>query len=143
LENLQTEFSKKLDERYNELERDYQQRKNAQLAASVNASRISPAAALAYGSMSLGRTGISENNRYENSARMYKQAFTQWVIPKNMRTPLNGKILDLSDMPKFRFEPEKLDASLFRTIPDYIILFGEFMFLLAGAVIAFRRYDVR
>jgi hypothetical protein len=60
-----------------------------------------------------------------------------------MRIPDDGRTHDLSDIPRFRFEPEKLDASLFRTIPDFLILFGEFMLLLAGAVVAFRRYDVR
>ena len=143
LENLQKEFSKKLDQRYDELERDYQQQKNAQLLASMNAARISPAAALAYGSMSLGRTGINEYFRYESSARRYKQAFTQWIIPKNMRTPDNGKVHDLSDMPKFHFEPEKLDISLLRAIPDFSVLFGEILLLLLGAVFAFRKYDVR
>ncbi|MCX6560289.1 MAG: ABC transporter permease subunit [Candidatus Aminicenantes bacterium] len=148
IEDLQNELTGKIDANNAALERDYQMRKRAQERLAVNLSRISPASALMFSSMSLARTGLEEHDRFVASVRAYKPIFTKWINPKMMQAinfqtgEMTGKVL-LSDMPQHRFEPETLGKSLARTLPDFLVMIGLILIFFVGAYVSFLKYDVR
>ena len=83
MEDFQQELTGKIDANNAALERDYQIRKRAQESLAVNLSRISPASALMFSTMSLARTGLDENDRFLASIRAYKPIFTKWANPED------------------------------------------------------------
>ncbi|MFC1724725.1 ABC transporter permease [candidate division KSB1 bacterium] len=128
-------------------ERDYQAKVNGQVKLAVNLSRISPASALMFGSMSLARTGISEHQRFLNSVRSYKPLFAEWVNPLMMRGAnfQTGEMPkpDVTDMPQHEFVPETLNQSFNRMIPDLGLLIFLIILFFVGAYVSFIKYDVR
>ncbi|MCK4496357.1 MAG: ABC transporter permease subunit, partial [Candidatus Aminicenantes bacterium] len=60
-EDFQQRLTGKIDERNAAIERNYQTKMRGQQRLAVNLSRISPASALMFASMSLARTGINEH----------------------------------------------------------------------------------
>jgi ABC-type transport system involved in multi-copper enzyme maturation permease subunit len=145
--DLQQELTTKIDENNAAFERDYQQKKKAQQTLAVNLSRISPASALTFGSMTLARTGVDESDRFLASVRTYKPIFTKWINSKfgttvNFQTGEQAKI-KLDDMPQHIYEPEWLSRSFVRTIPDFALLTVMIIVFFVGAYVSFLRYDVR
>ncbi len=69
IQDYQQELTSKIDENNAALERDYQLRQKAQQSLAVNLSRISPASALTFGSMTLARTGVDEYDRFLAAVR--------------------------------------------------------------------------
>jgi ABC-type transport system involved in multi-copper enzyme maturation permease subunit len=146
-QDLQQQLTAKIDENNAALERDYQLRKKAQQNLAVNLSRISPASALTFGSMTLARTGIDEYDRFLASARSYKPIYTKWINSKmsdsfNLQT-FEQKKIKLDDMPQFSLAPESLAKSLVRTLPDYVLMVVMIIVFFVGAYVSFLRYDVR
>jgi ABC-type transport system involved in multi-copper enzyme maturation permease subunit len=148
LEDFQQESTKKIDENNAALERDYQLRKNSQVRLAVNLSRISPASALMFSTMSLARTGIDEHERFLASVRSYKPSFTQWANAKMMRNldltgqGTNVKVV-LDDMPQHKFEAEALGKSFARTLPDFGLMVVLILVFFVGAYVSFLKADVR
>ncbi len=147
LQNYQQEMTSKIDENNSAIERDYQQRKRAQQNLAINMSRISPASALTFGSMTLARTGVDDFDRFLASVRAYKPIYTKWINSKlaqsiNFQTGEQPKI-SLDDMPQHTIEPEWLSRSLVRTIPDFALLAVMIIVFFVGAYVSFLRYDVR
>jgi hypothetical protein len=118
-----------------------------QQRVAVNLSRISPASALMFGSMSLARTGIDEHDRFLNSVKTYKPIFTKWITEKQMKSlNLSGGDQpkpDLSDMPQHEFKPEGLSESITRVMPDLFLMVFLIILFFVGAYVSFLRYDVR
>ena len=85
LEDFQQESTSKIDENNAALERDYQAKKSSQQNLAINLSRISPASALTFSTMSLARTGIDEHERFLASIRTYKPIFTKWANSRMMQ----------------------------------------------------------
>jgi ABC-type transport system involved in multi-copper enzyme maturation permease subunit len=147
LEDYQQELTAKIDENNAALERDYQARKQAQVHLAINISRISPASALTFSTMSLARTGLDEHERFLASIRAYKPIFSRWLNSKmmkslNLQTGQAGKVV-LDDMPQHKFEPETLGRSFARTLPDFGLVLFLIIIFFAGSYISFLRYDVR
>ncbi|MBM3295077.1 MAG: DUF3526 domain-containing protein [Candidatus Aminicenantes bacterium] len=148
LEDLQQGLTSKIDENNAALERDYQLRKRAQERLAVNISRVSPASALMFASMSLARTGVDEHERFLASIRSYKPIFTKWANSKMMQSiDFSGggqttKVV-LDDMPQHKFEAETIGKSLSRTIPDFGVMLVFIVVFFAGAYVSFLKYDVR
>jgi ABC-type transport system involved in multi-copper enzyme maturation permease subunit len=148
LEDYQQDLTSKIDENNAALERDYQLRKNSQERLAVNLSRVSPASALMFSTMSLARTGVDEHERFLASIRAYKPIFTKWANAKMMRNlDLTGsgqtaKVV-LDDMPQHKFEPESLGRSFARTLPDFGLMIFLIIVFFAGAYVSFLKYDVR
>ncbi|OGG03722.1 MAG: hypothetical protein A3F83_00830 [Candidatus Glassbacteria bacterium RIFCSPLOWO2_12_FULL_58_11] len=146
LEDSQQEASRKIDEKNAALESEFQARRQRQDLIAMNLSRISPASALMYASMSLSGTGINEHIRFLNSIKNYKPVWTKWANSKRMRTLLLRKEQpkpDLSDMPRHTFTPESFSQSARRAIPDFTIMLVLIILFIAGAYVAFLKYDVR
>ena len=147
IQDYQQELTSKIDANNAAIERDYQQKKSAQQNLAVNLSRISPASALTFGTMTLARTGVDEYDRFLASVRAYKPIYTKWINSKlgasiNFATGEQGKI-SLDDMPQFVYQPEWLSRSLVRTIPDFGLLVVMIIVFFVGAYVSFLRYDVR
>jgi ABC-type transport system involved in multi-copper enzyme maturation permease subunit len=147
LEDFQQEATSKIDENNAALERDYQARKRAQQNLAINLSRVSPASALTFSTMSLARTGIDEHMRFLASIRAYKPIFTKWANSRmmqnlNFQTGETGKVV-LDDMPQHSFEPEGLGKSLARALPDFGLMLFLIIVFFAGAYVSFLKYDVR
>jgi ABC-type transport system involved in multi-copper enzyme maturation permease subunit len=147
IQDYQQELTSKIDENNAAVERDYQQKKKAQQNLAVNLSRISPASALTFGTMTLARTGVDEFDRFLGSVRAYKPIYTKWINSKlgqsiNFTTGEQMKIT-IDDMPQHVYEPEWLSRSLVRTIPDFALLLVMIIVFFVGAYVSFLRYDVR
>jgi ABC-type transport system involved in multi-copper enzyme maturation permease subunit len=147
IQDYQQQLTSKIDENNAALERDYQLKKQAQQTLAVNLSRISPASALTFGSMTLARTGVDEYERFLASVRAYKPIYTKWVNSKlgqafNFQTGEQTKI-KIDDMPQHSIAPEALGKSLVRTLPDYALMLVMIIVFFVGAYVSFLRYDVR
>jgi ABC-type transport system involved in multi-copper enzyme maturation permease subunit len=148
LEDVQQEMTKKIEEYDSALERDFQAKKRAQVALAINISRISPASALTFSTMSLARTGLDEYEQVLASIRAYKRIFSKWAGAKMIKNmdfqsgDMGNKVV-LDDMPKFEFDQETLAESLVRTLPDIGLMILLIIVFFAGAYISFLKYDVR
>jgi len=147
IEEYQQELTDKIDANNAAIERDYQLRKSAQQNLAVNLSRVSPASALTFGSMTMARTGIDEYDGFLASLRAYKPIYTKWVNSKmgqsiNFQTGEMSKI-NIDDMPQHKFQEENLGKSLFRTLPDFALMIVMIIGFFVGAYVSFLRYDVR
>ena len=147
VQDLQQELLTKIDENNAALERDYQLKKQAQQSLAVNLSRISPASALTFGSMTMARTGVDEYERFLAAVRSYKPIYTKWVNSKmgqslNFATGEQTKI-KIDDMPQFSSAPESLGRAFVRTLPDYALMLVMIIGFFVGAYVSFLRYDVR
>ncbi|TET73063.1 MAG: DUF3526 domain-containing protein [Candidatus Aminicenantes bacterium] len=147
-EDFQQRLTGKIDERNASIERDYQTKMRGQQRLAVNLSRISPASALMFASMSLARTGINEHERFLNSVKTYKPIFTKWINQKMMRS-LNLEEggqqpkPELDDMPQHEFMPERFSDSFSRIMPDLVLMIFLIILFFIGAYVSFIRYDVR
>ena len=147
IEDFQQEATDKIDANNAAIERDYQLRKAAQQNLAVNLSRISPASALTFGSMTMARTGVDEYDRFLASLRAYKPIYTKWVNSKmgesiNFSTGEMAKI-NVDDMPQHEFHEESLGKSFVRTLPDFALMVVMIIGFFVGAYVSFLRYDVR
>jgi ABC-type transport system involved in multi-copper enzyme maturation permease subunit len=136
----------KIEEQNAALERDYQMKMRQQQRLAVNFSRVSPASALMFASMSLARTGVSEHERFLNSVKAYKPIFTKWINQKMGRPrPQEGEQpkLDLSDMPQHEFVAEGFSESMTSMLPDLFLMVFLIILFFVGAYVSFIRYDVR
>lgn len=146
-EDFQQLLTSKIDERNAAIERDYQTKMRGQEKLAVNLSRISPASALMFSSMSMARTSINEYERFLSAIRSYKPIFTKWANEKTMQA-INfsgGEEAKpkLDDMPQFEFVPEKLGDSFSRMLPDLVLMIFLIILFFVGAYVSFLRYDVR
>jgi ABC-type transport system involved in multi-copper enzyme maturation permease subunit len=146
-EDLQTSLTNKIEERNMAIERDYQVKKQGQQKLAVNLSRISPASALMFSSMSLARTGLDDHDKFLNSVKSYKPIFSKWVNEKMMENlDLSGGLgpkPDLAGMPQHEYVPDSLSKSVVRVLPDVILMVFLIMFFFIGSYVSFIRYDVR
>ncbi len=145
-EEFRKRMTGKIDERNAAIERDYQAKMRQQQRLAVNLSRVSPASALMFSSMSLARTGVNEHDRFLNSVKSYKPIFTKWVNEKQMRSlNIEGQQPkpDLSDMPQHEFTPEGLADSVKRILPDAFLMIFLIILFFVGSYVSFLRYDVR
>ncbi len=145
--DFQQEVTSKIDANNAAIERDYQQKKNAQQRLAINLSRISPASALTFGTMTMARTGVDDYDAFLASIRAYKPIYTKWLNSKmgesiNFQTGEMNKI-KIDDMPQHKYDPEGLSKSFARTLPDFALMIVMIIAFFVGAYVSFLRYDVR
>jgi ABC-type transport system involved in multi-copper enzyme maturation permease subunit len=146
IQDYQQQLTTRIDENNAAIERDYQLKKQAQQNLAVNLSRISPASALTFGSMTLARTGVDEYQRFLAAVRAYKPIYTKWVNSKLGESGiLTGEVskIKIDDMPQFSIAPESLGKSFARTLPDFALMAVMIIVFFVGAYVSFLRYDVR
>jgi len=124
IEDVQQNATAEIDRKNAELESEYQAKRQKQQMLALYLSRISPASALTFGAMSMGKTGIHEHERFLNSIKTYKPVFTKWANARMMqninfdRTAEQVKP-DISDMPQHEFKPVSFRDSIALAIPDF------------------------
>jgi ABC-type transport system involved in multi-copper enzyme maturation permease subunit len=146
VQEVQNNATTRIDENNAILERDYQLRKRAQQSLALNLSRISPASALTFGSMTLARTGVDEYDRFLSSVRVYKPIYTKWINSKmgsSVQALTGGTQIDISDMPQHSYKPEGLHQTILRALPDFGLMIGLIIVFFVGAYVSFLHYDVR
>lgn len=147
LTDLQQDLTAQIDAKNAQIIEDYQAKRNGQQMLALNLSRVSPASALTFGALSLGRTGIHEHQRFLNSVKAYKPVFTQWVNAKMIGTAnfQGGQqpkpVLD--DMPLHEYTPMNLSESFSLALPDIVVMIFMIIVLFAGAFVSFLKYDIR
>jgi ABC-type transport system involved in multi-copper enzyme maturation permease subunit len=135
-----------IQENSNSVDRDYQLRKKAQQNLAVNLSRISPASALTFGSMSIARTGVDEYERFIASVRDYRTDFERWYNSNAYsfnRSKGAAPGVNLRSLPRYSISREALRDSLFRALPDFGLMLTMIVVFFVGAYVSFLRYDVR
>ncbi|MFC2076116.1 ABC transporter permease subunit [candidate division KSB1 bacterium] len=148
LTDLQNDSVRRIETKNAEVEEEFQGKRRRQQILALNLSRISPAAGLAFSTMSLAKTGLEEQERFLNSIKTYKPIFSQWANTKMMANlDMSGKSEmpkpDLSDMPQHDFRPQAFKDSLLLALPDLAIMALMALLFAMGAFVAFIRYDVR
>ena len=139
------------------LDQIYKKQRDELIRVATNLSRISPASAMNYASMSLAGTGIEQQGMFLTQVRAYQSVFINYIKKKiedeggriypdghislsrsNMDSPI-----DLSDMPVFQYRQkpfrEVIESVMFDSA--LIVLFSLLFF--TGAYFSFLRYDVR
>ena len=145
---MRADLVTQIESKNREIEDGYLAKRNKQQILALNLSRISPASALTFGALSLGKTGIQEHERFLNSLRSYKPIFSKWVNIKmtenlDLQNPLEQPKPVLDDMPQHEFVPMSLGESFSLALPDLIVMVLMILVLFVGAFVSFLRYDIR
>lgn len=140
------------------LTKDLRLRKAERERLALSLSRWSPASVYRLAALEIAGTGVSLKTRYEDAARVYKQAFTRFVASRSdqagghvVRRRGGGRSgpalgasepLDLSDMP--RFQPPARASEDWSTLPGDLGLLATLgLLFFAVGYVGFLRYDVR
>ncbi|MFC1495499.1 DUF3526 domain-containing protein [Thermodesulfobacteriota bacterium] len=135
------------------LNEDWRNRKAEREKLGFSLSRFSPASAYQLATMNLAGTGMNLKTDYEDQLRIYRDIFNKFRSKKEAEGGSSSYIsmmednkpqpLDLSEMPKFQFINHELDKIFESTVIDIGIISLYILLIIAGAFIAFIRYDVR
>jgi len=144
LEGRLLEITDRVTANNNQLDRDYQLKKDAQQSLAKNISRISPAASLTFGAMTLARTGMDDYDRFVAATRTYRPTYRKWMsalVNDLARRQIDDTVI--ASIPQLPFVPERTGELLMRTLPDFALMAAMMIILLTGSYFAFLRYDVR
>ena len=147
------EFSKKMQERGQEIARQHDLKQEEQNSVAIGISRLaSPAAALTFAVNRMGKTGVySSDSVFRDNVEAQLKHFRAYADEKIKGNPnLLGYgrqtgMMDVSEVyPNLDlFEEESLGVSIRETLQDYAVLALLSIVFLAIAFVAFLRYDVR
>ncbi|MBZ5563582.1 MAG: ABC transporter permease subunit [Acidobacteriia bacterium] len=142
----------KQNQELKQLEDEYRRQMQLQQRWALRLSRLSPAGSMENAAMSLARTGLERDQRFQNALRDYRSEFTRYYDRKGLELVAltqDGRIStsavnqDLTDLPNFQFHEEPFGASLDAALPDMSFLVIWSMALFVAAYFTFLRYDVR
>ncbi len=153
---------KDIDANGRKLNEEERNRQLAQERVAFSISRLSPVSAYQLAVMNLAGTDTDLKNRYEDLLNAYRTTFNDFRDRKQkesgsfggLRISVDSKTgikidtgreiaLDLSTVPQLVVAAVPLMNVVGRTVIDYGLLAVYSLLALAGAFIAFRRYDVR
>jgi ABC-type transport system involved in multi-copper enzyme maturation permease subunit len=122
----------------------------------INLSRISPASAITYIGMNLSGTGYVDQEYFLRQLTDQRERFTDFIEKKeeeearewernrkNLHTAAAQGELDISDMPKFKYQKLTLEESVESILPDLATLFILSIIFYLIAFVLFLKYDVR
>ena len=150
------EFQRKIGE-------DLQNQKDEQARLAFQLSRFAPSSSYQLAAMNLAGTNISLKQRYEESMRAYRRAFTNFAQVKQREAEkeqqeqqsqggdavtirfsgAGDKPLDLTEMPQYEAPSPSFEEAISPSIIDIGLLALYSIVGFAGAFVAFLRYDVR
>jgi len=148
----------RMDEIYNEVQRDYRNKLFYQVDKSINFSKISPYSVFRFCSEKISDNGFSKTQRFYNSVINYANLFREYVknIDANDKDSyhlissdniskmfFSQKELNVNKIPKYTPKKSSFSTLLKSIMADFIILFLWCTFLFAGVFICFVRYDFR
>ncbi len=86
----------------------------------------------------------------ESQGEQFGAVFSDWMYGKaaslrelDPTVDVWNTHLDLSEVPRFSYEPEPLNGRLAAVLPWFLVLTGYALAFSLGAVLVFFRYDVR
>ena len=139
---------------------DLRNRKSEQERLAFVLSRFSPSSSYQLAAMNLAGTNTTLKTRYEESMRIYRTAFSQFVEDKRVeerkklleqqrgqrRVMIFGsgnESLDVSELPRFEAPSHTFSEAIAPSVVDVGLLALFSVLCFAGAFVAFLRYDVR
>ena len=146
--------NKERDEKFKQIDAEFESKKKYQRYLATNISRISPTSTLRYATMHMAKTGIYSHERLIESIYNYQEPLSKYLRKKLfeasrkrmsniMGNEEKEEKLDLSDMPKFEYREETLKESFSHVILDFTILLFYSILFYVLAYISFMKYDVR
>lgn len=149
----QAELMQEIDNYYTSLIEDWRNRKSELERFGFSLSRFSPASAYQLAAMSLAGTGLSLKSDYEDQLHDYKVIFSKFVYKKAEEernvTPIGmtggtePKNININEIPEFTYTHQELNLVLQTVVIDVGIISLYILITIAGAFVAFIRYDVR
>jgi ABC-type transport system involved in multi-copper enzyme maturation permease subunit len=150
------DFEERLDQTLQKFDADYEQKKSARRALSLNIARLSPASAYTQAALNFCHTGIADLENFSRSLQVhyiqlyqavFKYSFQDTFSSDDGRTNRSmggdsspeGKI----DFPKFPYQFPAFEETLKDTAPDIVLLILFNLIFFAAAYYSFTRYDVR
>ncbi|HTP12678.1 MAG TPA: ABC transporter permease subunit, partial [Bacteroidota bacterium] len=153
---------KDIDANGRKLNEEVRNKKLAQERVAFSISRLSPVSAYQLAVMNLAGTDTDLKNRYEDVLNAYRATFNDFRDRKQKESGSDGGLrisvdsktgikidtgreiaLDLSTVPQFVVAALPLMNVVGQAVVDYGLLAVYSLLALAGAFLAFRRYDVR
>jgi ABC-type transport system involved in multi-copper enzyme maturation permease subunit len=150
------EYEERLDQTLQKFDAEYELKKSAQRALSLNIARLSPASVFTQAALNLCHTGVADLENFNRSLRahylqLFRVAFRFQFLDTYTSedghsrsshggdTPGMGKI----DFPQFRYAFLPLEETLRAATPDILLLVFFNLLFFAAAYVSFTRYDVR
>jgi ABC-type transport system involved in multi-copper enzyme maturation permease subunit len=156
-------MQKDIEQHGEKLNEDLRNRKAEQERAGLMLARFSPASAYQLAVMNLAGTDIGLKSRYEDAIQAFRKTFNDFTALKQKESGNSGGIrismdsdkgfsfsaprekgvIDVSELPQFAPPVRTFAEAVLPTALDIGILVLYTVLALAGAMIAFLRYDVR
>jgi ABC-type transport system involved in multi-copper enzyme maturation permease subunit len=152
MSELANERTEKLDAFSQRLNEDRRNRDLGRQRLALGIARISPASVFTLAATTLAGTSLKLKNRFDQSARAYRDAYTRFLEEKTgsamtgwwMRGESeNEEEIDPYELPAFKYEAAGLSDHVTGAIPDLVILLLFNVVFFVGAFVAFLKYDVR
>ncbi len=129
---------------------ELERREAAQTELSLHVSMVSPLADFSYLAADLTSTGLRNGAHFSRISARFWRDFADYVKQKtdslqkkDPTTDWWNTPVDMSDMPRFRYEEEPLGGRVAAALPPLAVLFGCGLLLFLAAYLSFIRYDVR
>jgi ABC-type transport system involved in multi-copper enzyme maturation permease subunit len=155
-EPVAKEFEERLDQTLQKFDAEYEQKKSARRALSLNIARLSPASVYTQAALDFCHTGIADLENFSRSLQthyiqlfqvLFRYQFTDTFESEDGRSrrSMGGSSLpdQKVDYPKFRYRFPPFDETLRATAPDILLLVFYSLIFFAAAYVSFTRYDVR
>jgi len=133
-----------------EIWRDLNRREAVQSELSRYISMISPLSDFTYLATDLSSTGIQNETHFGRVSALFWQGYGDYakqkidsLQKKDPATDWWNTPVDMSDMPRFRFQEEALGGRFKAALPPFAALLGFGLVLFLAAYFSFVRYDVR
>jgi len=150
------DFEERIEQTLQKFDTDYEQKKSARRALSLNIARVSPASAYTQAALNICHTGIADLENFSRSLKDHYLQLYQVIFKYSFQDTFtsedgsmtrsmggdsrgDGKI----DFPKFRYAFPSYENTLKATAPDIILLVLFNLIFFAAAYYSFIRYDVR
>jgi len=150
LDEVSREANRIQGERADALSLDFERRQDSQVRLAQRISLLSPTSAFVYLATDLTETGMRHSDRMEVQGEAFGAILSSWMRAKadSMREQdptmdVANTQTDLSDLPRFAYEPERTGGRVAAVLPWFLALAGYALVFSVAAVIAFSRYDVR
>ncbi len=131
-----------------EIQAEYERKREAQFRLAAGISRISPASVYTYAAIGLAGTGIDRQRRFLEAARAYQVGFREYfegIVNRSMRGggSSDDARFDANRLPAFKFRDLTLSESWNSVKIDVLILFMLLVCLFMVSYVSFIRGDLR
>ena len=149
---LHSAAHEKIEVQQRAVEEEYRKKQRNMVSFAMMLSRVSPTSSMVYSTMALGRTGITEHDRFIKSIREYRGDFRKFFDDyrrkqrdrerrgsENVNTQ---SVDDFSGFPEYRLAVTPLGISFREVLIDMALLVVFSMIFFMGSYMSFLRYPV-